>query len=395
LRVTALAALLAVAALPHGSGAIERVQDPGTPTQIRELRVEEWILIVEAHEPGRTDEALRRLQSWTTEQLDQLIVGLHEAFGRPNPLPTRSPARLLRRGAALHADLAILAPFHESAAATPQQSLATRSLVADDGRSKRLGSISAHWQIGRQLTDFLVTPDGAPDEFVRLWYHATTEFMIANADYAATGPHLRRARQLLPRDAHLCVAAGAVRAAYAAPAVQNAATSTRWMHPVLVNDRWTELVEAERLLERAIELDSGNAEAHLRYGWVRFQQRHIAAALAALRIAREAATDVVLQYYANLFLGAAETAADRLDDAAAAFKEAGRLFPAAQSPSLALSELALRRGDRAGAQAALDQWITQPTHGGDDPWWTYDVAFGRSWRRTLAAMHVWLLRVER
>ena len=51
----------------------------------------------------------------------------------------------------------------------------------------------------------------------------------------------------------------------------------------------------------------------------------------------------------------------------------------AQSPGLALSALATRLGDRAGALAAITAVFILPRGPGDeDPWWTYHKAQGRN-----------------
>jgi hypothetical protein len=81
-----------------------------------------------------------------------------------------------------------------------------------------------------------------------------------------------------------------------------------------------------------------------------------------------------------LFLGAAEEGLGNDDNARASYLAASELFAAAQSPHLALSALARRRGDRAGALAAMERVFelppTQPER--DDPWWTYHLAHGRN-----------------
>jgi hypothetical protein len=55
------------------------------------------------------------------------------------------------------------------------------------------------------------------------------------------------------------------------------------------------------------------------------------------------------------------------------------LYPTAQSPLLALSSLARRRGDRAGVLGALQQLFALPANkrDRDDPWWTYHVEQAR------------------
>ena len=65
----------------------------------------------------------------------------------------------------------------------------------------------------------------------------------------------------------------------------------------------------------------------------------------------------------------------------AAYEEASARFPDAQSPLLALSQLARRRGDRAGALAAIARVFALPSPAErerTDPWWTYNTAQARN-----------------
>ena len=63
--------------------------------------------------------------------------------------------------------------------------------------------------------------------------------------------------------------------------------------------------------------------------------------------------------------------------ARAAFERAAALRPAAQSPLLALSQLAYSRGDSGEAAALLARVAELPALDGDDPWWTYNTTVGR------------------
>jgi hypothetical protein len=81
------------------------------------------------------------------------------------------------------------------------------------------------------------------------------------------------------------------------------------------------------------------------------------------------------RYYAQLFLGAEENALARLDTARSAYQQAASLFPRAQSPWLALSQLAWQQGDSAAARTAflaLADLSSSPAER-DDPWWSYDI----------------------
>ena len=76
---------------------------------------------------------------------------------------------------------------------------------------------------------------------------------------------------------------------------------------------------------------------------------------------------------AELFLGAEEAALGNRD-AARGVRSRRELFPQAQSPLLALSEIARRSGDRNGALRAIDRLFALSGEGRDehdDPWWWY------------------------
>jgi len=139
-----------------------------------------------------------------------------------------------------------------------------------------------------------------------------------------------------------------------------------------------ELRQAERFFRRALETRPDHVEARLRLGRVLGLLGQHADAARELRQVVGSVDDDVLRYYGELFLGAEEEALSRFDAALAAYQRAVALYPAAQSPWLALSSLGRRRGDRAEAQRALQHLFDLPSRArDDDPWWTYYVAQAR------------------
>jgi tetratricopeptide (TPR) repeat protein len=112
-------------------------------------------------------------------------------------------------------------------------------------------------------------------------------------------------------------------------------------------------------------------------------------AASELRRAAGELTDPQQLYYAELFLGAEEAALGNREAARAAYDRAARLFPQAQSPLLALSEIARRSGDRNGALRAADRLFAlqdEPATERDDPWWMYYVAQARDADALLEAL---------
>jgi tetratricopeptide (TPR) repeat protein len=150
-----------------------------------------------------------------------------------------------------------------------------------------------------------------------------------------------------------------------------------------------ELREAEGLFRRVLEIKSNHPEARLRYGRVLGALGKHAEAVVELRRAVADLTDPQLRYCAELFLGAEEEALGNRAAASVAYEEAAGIAPMAQSPLLALSQLARRYADRSGALRAIARLFSLPGEGRtnqDDPWWRYYVLQGRDADDLLAAM---------
>jgi tetratricopeptide (TPR) repeat protein len=263
-----------------------------------------------------------------------------------------------------------------------------------DGRQINLGQSSLHWEIARMLLDF-VKPHGsdraAPerDDMVRQWYRATAAWMQLREDHDKL--HLDRARELFPGDADILFLSGCQRETFAGSPIQAAVRSAVLPTGVTLDvgsDRG-ELREAEALFRRALEVRPDHAEGRMRHGRVlALLGRHADAALELRRAAGEL-EDPQLLYYAELFLGTEEEMLGNRDAAHAAYERAAELSPKAQSPLLALSELARRYGDRPAALGAMERLFAFPDDDRsdrDDPWWSYYVAQARDAEDLLNAM---------
>ena len=306
---------------------------------------------------------------------------------------------VVRRGALLHADVAMLQPrgavepFASPFAAPPVGPQTWRIDIAD-GRSLDAGLSAVHWDIARLALD-QVRPPGfekpAPerDVMVRAFYRATAAWMQFREDHDTI--HLDRGRAIFPDDADLLFLSGCQRETYAAPAIQ-AATRAVSLPPgmtIAIESERAELRQAETFFRRALAKQADMAEAHLRLGRVLGLEGHHTEAAAELRQVLTSLPDDPLRYYGELFLGAEEEALGHFDAARDGFERAAALFPSAQSPLIALSELAKRRGDRAGALAAIDRLFKLPPAGHeerDDPWWSYHVAQARDADALLEAL---------
>jgi tetratricopeptide (TPR) repeat protein len=294
---------------------------------------------------------------------------------------------LLRRAALLHADVASLSPPGpvEPYASTGLGGLQRFKIEISDGRQMDVGSSPVHWEIARMVLSFVIPPGmdkPAPgrDAMVRQWYRATAAWMQFTENHEPD--HLEYARELFPDDPDLLFLSGCGHETYGAPHIQAVVQSAFLPSGVSLgvgSDR-SERRQAETFFRRALAVKPEFVEARLRLGRVLgLLGRHEEAA-SELRQAAAQADEPLMRYYGALYLGAEEETLGRYDAALAAYEQAAALFPTAQSPLLAQSELARRRGDRAAALRALQRLFelppTQPER--DDPWWAYYVAQARN-----------------
>jgi hypothetical protein len=297
---------------------------------------------------------------------------------------------LLRRGALLHADIEMLLPVarellpnagQSSAGSGPQRFRMTTS----DGVAIELNQVATHWELARMLLDY-VRPNGTDrvtpgrDDMVRRWYRATAAWMQLHEDYDTL--HIDRARAIVPADPDIMFLSGCLRELYAAPLVQNAmreATPPRGVAFDVGSDR-AELRHAETFFRGALAARPAFPEAHLRLGRVLALLERPADAVVELREALASTDESLLRYYGQLFAGGAEEALGRFDAAQEAYEAAAALYPTAQSPRIALSALARRRGDRGAALRAIQQMFELPPAppARDDPWWSYHLAQARN-----------------
>ena len=369
-----------------------------------------WVMAVEDHEPGKFDPAAFSIDAWASSDLlavgrDLAALAEFLASGRARAAKSGRPStmtyqgrtisladvqqllgltddetergdanRVFKRGALLHADIAMLAPVrsHVTAGVVPTD-LQDLVYLYRDGRLQGVESAGVHWRLGRMLLDE-VKPDPSRDEMVRVWYRATSARLQTAHAFFYAAPHLERARQLFPGDADLLLYSGSMHECLATPRVQAAVAPTQPGFSSSFRSSRGELQQAESFLRQAIKSRPALAEARVRLGRVLdLLGRHEEGA-AELRRAASATENPLLLYYADLFLGQAEQALDHRDEARASFERAASRYPRAQSPRLALSQAARRSGDRAGALGAIQHVLDLPASEGrrEDPWWYYN-----------------------
>jgi tetratricopeptide (TPR) repeat protein len=304
---------------------------------------------------------------------------------------------ILRHGAILHSDVAMLAPAAMVApgeVGRPSGSLERFRMAISDGQEIELRQSAIHWEIARMLLDLVVPRGGdkaAPgrDDMVRQWYRATAAWMQLREDHDKL--HLDRARAIFPADPDILFLSACQHEAYAGVPIQTAVRSAILPTGVTldVGSERVELREAEGLFRRVLEIKPDYAEARLRYGRVLGGLGKHAEAAAELRRAVAGLADRQMLYLAELFLGGEEEALGNRDSARLAYQQAADLSPMAQSPLVALSQLARRSGDRAGALREIGRLFAfQDDDRGpqDDPWWWYYVVQARNAEELLESM---------
>lgn len=344
-----------------------------------------WLAAVKEHTPGQADDWTAVVGDWSRQQL---VSTLNEIQRR------RTPDRALRRGAVLHLDIVLHGSprvsgplFTRYPSTGPRAPSATTFLVLD-GREEGRGAAETHLEFARALLKEL-TPDARTAEFVRLWYDAAATRLAASRNYAELLVHLDHARRLFPSDPEIMFASGFLHETFAAPRLQAVVgTASKTGQAPGIGSVGDNLSDAEHYYRRAVSALPGFGEARLRLGRVLGLQGKHKLAVPELERAFKDAEDRVQSYYALLFLGREEEMLGRRDAARRHFEQAAALFPSAQAPQLALSRLALERGDEREAQQILNRILTarEGTAAVVDPWWDYETTPGRHADRKLARM---------
>jgi len=237
---------------------------------------------------------------------------------------------VLRRGALLHADIAMLMPDSvEPMTGGALDGPRRVRMHTSDGLALEVGELPPHWEIARMLLDF-VRPAGAAnpapglDDMVRLWYRSTAAWMQAREQHDTV--HLDRARAIFPNDADILFLSACQHEVYAGAPVQSALRAMpvpTGMRSDVVSSR-AELHQAETLFRRALAANPSMGEARLRYGRVLLLLDRAADAANELRKALAMVSEDELRYYGELFLGAAETARRNFAAAREAYGRAAR-----------------------------------------------------------------------
>jgi tetratricopeptide (TPR) repeat protein len=311
---------------------------------------------------------------------------------KPGPLND-----MLTRGALLHTDIEILIPLEKRPTSdSSREGPGGATLLLDDGRQRGLLETVSHWNMGRRLLDEVwlygrngPEPADGPeaDDTVRRFYLAGCAHMLRIRRIETA--YFSHALALFPNDPDLLFFAASAHEMFAGARMQAVMRSLKVPRDVSfdVHDAASELRLAEQLYRRALERNPTLIEARIRLGRVLGQRGRHDEAVAQLKQGLSA-TEPLLQYYANLFLGGEYEALENGAEARQSYERASALDPTAQSPWLGLSRVADRAGDRAAARAAVDRVFQLPSSEPErgDPWWVYETAQARQADRLVSEL---------
>jgi tetratricopeptide (TPR) repeat protein len=242
-----------------------------------------------------------------------------------------------------------------------------------------------------------------PPRFVERWYVAVAGQLQGEQLLIDTMQHVEEAVRRFPNDADILVVAGMFYELVAPPGFElparnahgrfdsaitmGSGASSRTSssgtlnvvaappaddgYETLVSAKKTGFNLAEAFYRRALAVDSGNAEAHLRLGRVLSLTSRPDAALSELRLAASS-TAPRIRYLASTFEGIVHETAGQMDTALASYQEAVRACPSCLSGAVALSHAQRRTGAVETAEQTLDAATARDARDAfDDFWWDY------------------------
>lgn len=370
------------------------------PRQVADLGLDLDCLLTLTTEPGESSCTIDGERGRSTEVLYSARE-LEDLRRLGRSIEDRDP--FLKRAAVLHTDIARLSelpaptddrtePTHGRRRKEARGARGRSTVEFDDGQIFQVERTADHWGFARNLLDRLEAQP-SKDATVRLWYLATLSWQLGSRDLQ--WPHFERAARLYPQEPMLWYLRGCLHEVFASPRLQSIVKLiAKGGERSVLRSAHDELADAETLLRRATDANPGLVEARLRLGRVEALLGKSRPAVDDLRQVARSATDPLLLYYSNLFLGSALESLGERDDARASYERASTLYPGAAAPYLALSQLAIGggSGNLAASRAALEPILAQA--GGsddDDPWWSYYSAAGRDAGDAVAAAYQALL----
>jgi tetratricopeptide (TPR) repeat protein len=358
-------------------GVVGAAASVAAPPQRAAGDVEDWLRLLGEHRVGALDGAARQISGWDWPRLQPVL----------NELRQRAQPAAVLRSAALLSDIAFEIPSDQRYL----PNVAGETIVANDGRVLGPGSRDGHLAAARWLLDALPRSGSLDAPRVRAhvvaWYRTVSAVLAGTHNLADLEPHVTRALERFPGEAGILFDAGCFYETFASPLTQiplaedAARAAARAPAGMIVELRPAArmLIEAEKHFRLAVAADSSFVEASVRFGRVLTMRGRTQEAVTVLRRVAGHGTDQIVQYYGWMFYGAALGQAGLPDEGLQAFRSAAALYPAAQSPQLAISQLAADSGDPALARAALERVFAPAVESRpDDPWWNYFAGSGRN-----------------
>jgi tetratricopeptide (TPR) repeat protein len=364
-------------------------------------KINDWREASVRHEPGMPDDAAVSVGKWNPNDVEIVVDYITELASKPEKTIRRTIARapirtrlgltdeevqkgdlnrILKQGALLHTDIDLL-NLEISRRIDPNNMY----WAFDDGRLKPRPK-KLHWEFARRLIDE-ISPSPSKDPMARQWYVATTAFMLSIRHLAYARENIDSALKKFPSDARILLYAGALHETLASPVSQNIQLPPG-REPAF-DSKEKELKQARELYRKAIEEDPDFAEAHLRLGRVLGLLGHPPQAIVELRQAAALSQDRQMSYYASLYLGYELEMISRFKEARDQYERASMLYPSAQSPLLALSQLAHSNDNTDDAIRNIQNVFSLPQKDPekDDPLWIYDLSYIRDTDELIKIMH--------
>jgi tetratricopeptide (TPR) repeat protein len=364
---------------------------------------EAWLNLARQHEPGRIDAALKLDREIQLERHFALIIDL-EAFlefvrnpdleylrrARRTYSPTEqaflkrlaaiervagTTDKLLKKIALLESDGVMLTGGQKFILVPPGSRIPKDGVLSADGISLDVVVAPPNWRLARTAIDAISTDPDAR-RWIHQWYTATTAYLFYDHVLAVIPDHVVAWQRVLPDDGEAWFHEGCLFEAFAGARLQHAMLDGRRKGlEVKVENAYSNLRQARRRFEQALERDPRHVEARLRLARVKSALGETKAAVAEFSaVLPHLGSDRELLYLAQLFLGAAQESSGDYAGARTAYAEAGNLYPSALSPRI--SQLGMDPPS-AGGDDVLADLLRQERIRSDDPWLEYHLGPGR------------------
>jgi tetratricopeptide (TPR) repeat protein len=371
-----------------------------------------WLNLARQHEPGRIDAALKQEREIPLERHFSLIVDLEaliEFVQNPN-LEFLQKARrgysraeqaflkklatiervagttdkLLRHVALLESDGVMLTGGQKFILVPPGSRIPKDGVLSADGISLDIVVAPPNWRLARTAIGAM-SVEPAARRWIHQWYVATTAYLLYDHVLAVMPDHVAGWQRVLPDDGEAWFHEGCLFEVFAGSRLQHAMLDGRRKGLVVkVEDAYSNLRQARRRFEQALERDPRHVEARLRLARVKFLLGETKAAVNELiAVLPELGSDRELLYLGQLFLGAAQEMSGDYGGARTAYAEAWLLYPRALSPRI--SRLGLDPPSAEG-EDQLAELLRLERIRPDDPWLQYHLGPGRFAASVAAAL---------